>query len=93
MSTKHETSPTPRVVNESEFNANCLELIDDVTESGAEFVITKDGKPIAKLAPYRDPLELAFGRYQGQFQIYGDIVAPMPAEWFAVPDDDTEELS
>lgn len=80
MSTDNETSPAPRTVNESEFNADCLAFIDNVTESGAEVVITRDGKPVAKLAPYRDALEFVFGRYQGQFLIYGDIVAPMPAE-------------
>ena len=71
MSTENEGLPTPRAVNESEFNANCQEIMDDATA--------------------RDALELAFGRYQGQFRIYGDIVAPMPAEWFAVPDDDIWE--
>ena len=71
MSTENDGLPTPRAVNEPEFNTKCQEIIDDATD--------------------RDALELAFGRYQGQFRIYGDIVAPMPAEWFAIPDDADEE--
>ena len=100
MSTKHETSPTPRTVNASEFNEKCLDLVAEVAESGAEIIITLDGKPVAKLSPHRDSAKpaqgdpgLYFGRMRGKIQVYGDIVSPMPAEWFAVPDDDTEEQS
>ena len=105
MSTDNETPPIVRRVNTAVFNAKCLELMDEVAQSGEEIIITKGGKPIAKLMPCRDAPEpdLAapepdqdtykggFGRYAGMFQIYGDIVAPMPAEWFAIPDDSEEE--
>ena len=101
MSTDNETSQIPRTVKVAEFQENCLELVVEVAESGAEIIITKDGKPVAKLSPHRNAAKptqgdpgLYFGRMRGKIQVYGDIVAPMPAEWFAVPDDDdTEEQS
>jgi prevent-host-death family protein len=37
-----------------EFKAKCLSLIDEVNETGQELVITKRGKPTAKLIPFRD---------------------------------------
>jgi prevent-host-death family protein len=37
----------------SEFKAKCLKLMDEVQTSGEEIVITKNGKPISKLVPYR----------------------------------------
>ena len=35
----------------AEFKATCLELMDRVRETGAEFIVTKHGTPVAKLVP------------------------------------------
>ena len=35
----------------AEFKARCLELMDRVRETRVEYVITKHGKPVAKLVP------------------------------------------
>ncbi len=40
-----------RIVPAGEFKANCLQLIDQAAESRTEYIITKDGKPLAKLVP------------------------------------------
>lgn len=39
----------------AEFKAKCLELMDRVRETGAEYVVTKHGRPVAKLVPYTEP--------------------------------------
>lgn len=39
----------------AEFKATCLELMDRVRETGAEYVVTKHGRPVAKLVPYDGP--------------------------------------
>ena len=50
--TKASISPTvTRTITASEFEARCLKLIDEVAESGDGVVITKNGKPVAKLSP------------------------------------------
>ena len=41
----------PGEVPAAEFKARCLELMDRVRETGAEYVITKHGTPVAKLVP------------------------------------------
>jgi prevent-host-death family protein len=35
----------------AEFKARCLELMDRVRETGVEYVVTKHGRPVAKLVP------------------------------------------
>jgi prevent-host-death family protein len=37
------------------FKQGCLALIDDVADSKQEIVITKRGKPVARLVPMEDP--------------------------------------
>ena len=43
-----------RTITMSEFKANCLELLDEIDETGAELVITKNGRPVSRLVPYRE---------------------------------------
>ena len=76
-----------RTIKASEFKAACLKLIDEVADTNVEIIITKNGKPVAKLTPYRERPKTLFGIDRGKIQILGDIVSPMPAEWFAVPDE------
>ena len=71
-----------RTIKASEFKARCLKLMDEVAQSGEEIVITKNGRPVSRLAPYREPRRLPFGRSRDRIRIMDDIVAPMPAEWF-----------
>jgi prevent-host-death family protein len=40
-----------KAVPAAEFKARCLELMDRVRETGAEYVITKHGRPVARLVP------------------------------------------
>jgi prevent-host-death family protein len=53
-----------------EFKAKCLKLMDQVARSGVPIVITKHGKPVAKLVPPRQrrvPHSLAISRAAGRF--------------------------
>jgi prevent-host-death family protein len=45
MATKTRTIPA------GEFKAKCLALLDEVRDGGEEIVVTKRGKPVAKLVP------------------------------------------
>lgn len=82
-----------RTIKASEFKAKCLKLMDEVAESGEEIVITKNGRPVSRLAPYREPSSgLWFGRNRDDTRILGDIVSPMPPEWYEKADDSDDEL-
>lgn len=64
-------------VGATEFKAKCLELMDRVQARRETFVITKRGKPVAKLVPLeRSPDEGLFGCLAGKASITGDITAP-----------------
>lgn len=65
-----------------EFKARCLELMDRVAESHAPIVITKRGRPVARLVAIAPPPPL-FGAMRGSVAILGDIVAPTGERWEA----------
>jgi prevent-host-death family protein len=68
----------------TEFKAKCLELMDRVAQRRESFVITKRGKPVAKLVPMdRKPKDSIFGWLRGEAWQRGDIVAPAASreEW------------
>ena len=44
----------------ADFKAKCLELMDRVRETGVEYVVTKHGKPVAKLVPYTENSRSSF---------------------------------
>ena len=66
-----------------EFKARCLKLMDQVRDKHTEIVITKRGKPVAKLVPVEDTVPDIFGRMKGTVTIHGDIVAPTGEQWDA----------
>ena len=66
-----------RTLKASEFKAKCLKLMDEVADSGNEIVITKNGRPVSRLVPYREKPKSLFGIDKGRFEILGDIVEPL----------------
>jgi prevent-host-death family protein len=76
-----------RKVPATEFKAKCLELMDRVAERRESFLITKRGKPVAKMGPVdRAPKDSIFGWLRGKAWIKGDILSPVvpPEAWEAV---------
>lgn len=74
-------------VGATEFKARCLELMDRVQARRETFVITKRGKPVAKLVPLeRSRATGLFGCLAGKATLSGDITAPAIAaeSWEAV---------
>jgi prevent-host-death family protein len=76
-----QTNLAPAQVKAGEFKAKCLELMDAVAQTGATIVITKRGKPVARLVPVVDPSTSIFGFAKGAFEELGDIVAPAAPGW------------
>jgi prevent-host-death family protein len=74
-------SRSPDTVPAARFKARCLELMEEVRERRTEYVITKRGKPVAKLAPCDDVAADAFGMLAGSILGYDDIVSPDPGAW------------
>lgn len=56
------------------FKATCLQLMDQVKRSGGEVIITKHGRPVARLVPVDEPVSLpTFGLLAGQTEIFGSL--------------------
>jgi prevent-host-death family protein len=70
-------------VKASVFKAKCLHLMDFVNESGEEIVITKNGKPVSRLVPYRKPIDSLFGLHKERLISHDDLVEPVGEEWSA----------
>ena len=83
METHKEDSTDARTIKASEFKAKCLKLMDEVADSGVEIVITKNGRPVSRLVPYRDEEPTMFGRDRGKIRILGDIIKPINVKWEA----------
>lgn len=83
MASKDKKATGPRTIKASEFKAKCLKLMDEVAESGEEIVITKNGRPVSRLLPYREKPRSPFGRDRDIIQIIGDIGEPVEVEWDA----------
>ncbi len=54
MSTDSNSASIARTIKASEFKAKCLKLLDEMAENGEEIIITKNGRPTAKLVAYRE---------------------------------------
>ncbi len=73
-----------RMMKASEFKAKCLALMDEVERTGESVVITKKGKPIAELSPYKQRKRNARGILKGRLVVTGDIISPVGVEWKAL---------
>jgi prevent-host-death family protein len=58
------------------FKAHCLAVMDEVQAKRESVVITKHGKPVAKLVPADKNLDDIYNFLAGKGTITGDIVAP-----------------
>ena len=66
-----------RYVAATEFKANCLRLMDEVARQRQPIIITKRGKPVAKLVPMEEQAIDLFGYMAGTAKICGDIIRPI----------------
>ena len=73
-------SKAVRSIPAGEFKAKCLALLDDVSETGREVVVTKRGRAVARVVP-ASPRRIRSLR--GSVLKEKDIVSPVGVEWDA----------
>jgi prevent-host-death family protein len=72
-----------RTIAASRFKAQCLALLDEVAESGEEIVVTKRGRPVARIMAVAEPAGLAGSV---TFNVDDDeLIAPLGERWDAQP--------
>jgi len=72
-----------KTIPAGKFKVHCLAIMDEVQAKRQAVVITKRGKPVAKLVPVENKKDDIFGFYKGKITILGDVVSPVftPEEW------------
>lgn len=74
-------SPQVVQVPAGAFKNTCLQLLDDVRDRRIEIVVTKHGKPVARVVPLDGRAPSPFGFMRGTVLEYGDIVSPDFEPW------------
>lgn len=72
-----------KTIQAGQFKAKCLALLDEVAQTNESLVITKHGKPVAKLVPYDSGIEEGSTSLRGLATFVGDIISPIEDEWEA----------
>ena len=75
----HVTMDKNRTVAAGEFKARCLALLDEVAERGETLVVTKHGKPVAKVVPVEPNKQTLLGSIVRET----DLLSPIKASWDA----------
>lgn len=76
-----------KTIPAGKFKANCLRIMDEVNTQHRSVIITKHGKPVAKLVPMDEQPKNLFGAMRGSVKILGDIVEPTGEIWEVEQDD------
>ena len=72
------------IIAAGKFKAECLKLMDQVNRNHVEIIISKRGKPVAKLVPIEnEPPQSIFGYLNNTIKKEVDIVQPTGELWDA----------
>jgi len=75
-------------ISATEFKAKCLSILDEVARTGRVVVVTKHGKPVAKVSRTVQSVRPAMGGMAGTSEEIGDIVNFDTAdEWECLKED------
>ena len=67
----HDIMDSMLQINASKFKEQCLSLLDNLQPEGV--IVTKHGKPVAKLIPISSDCAGLIGSLKGKIEIKGDI--------------------
>jgi prevent-host-death family protein len=78
----HSAGPSEKIIYDLiEAKASLSRLVDRAA-GGEEIILTKAGRPLAKLVPFqRSPQPRQPGGWEGRVRIAEDFDAPLPPEW------------
>ncbi|HEY5491930.1 MAG TPA: type II toxin-antitoxin system Phd/YefM family antitoxin [Gemmatimonadaceae bacterium] len=75
------------VVNATAFKAHCLEMLDNVRDTRVPLVVTKHGKPVARVVPIDAEVETVFGALRHYLGAIDDAALIAPEPWPGLDDD------
>jgi prevent-host-death family protein len=72
-------SSMERTISATQFKARCLALLDEVADTGESIVVTKYGKPVARVEPAGPPPSL---KGSVTFLVSDEeLIAPLYPDW------------
>ncbi len=84
-----------KTIPAGKFKATCLAIMDEVQAKREPVLVTKNGKPVAKLVPVEmEAADSFFGFYRGKLDIVGDVISPIYSdeEWEEFLNEAADEL-
>lgn len=69
------------------FKAKCLAILNEVAQTHESIIITKRGKPVAKVVPVDKNKNETENPLDGSILYMGDVISPIDVEWEAAKDD------
>jgi prevent-host-death family protein len=66
-----------KAIPAGQFKARCLRIMDEVRATREPVLITKKGRPVAKLVPADNQPDDIFGCLKDEIKIVGDIESPV----------------
>lgn len=70
-----------RIVPASSFKTHCLAMLDEVAATGEQIVVTKRGRPVARLVAIEAPVSL---KGSVTYNVSDDeLIAPLDERWDA----------
>jgi prevent-host-death family protein len=72
------TMAKARTIPAGQFKARCLDLLDQVERTGTPIVVTKRGRPVAKVVRLEPPSTAGL---RGSVTFHGDVVGPILGDW------------
>ena len=73
---------TAEIMKATDFKTHCLEVLDEVSRNRREFVVTKRGRPVAKVCPVDAGAGQAYGCMKGTALAKDDLFSTHE-EWDA----------
>lgn len=73
----------PGWIPAGDFKTHCLQLIEQVRQERSEVVITRYGRPVARLVPFEEAPVSIVGFLAGSVLEHGDLISPVGDAWDA----------
>jgi prevent-host-death family protein len=64
-----------------EFKTHCLAVMDEVQSKRETVVITKRGRPVAKIVPVDKSTDNIYNFLRGKGAVTGDVISPAIEDW------------
>ena len=72
-----------KIIGAGKFKAQCLALLDKVSKEHETIVVTKRGKPVAKVIPMIEAKRDLREQLKGSVLKEKDLISPISVEWKA----------